>query len=555
MNSDSNRLITYEAIQLANIMYHACAMHGSIYCTGKKKGMVIHMYKEIPAEIVRILVDSPNEYVTAKELAGKLDVSRRTVFNNMQAARDICRQNESDIISVKSKGYSIRKSAGICAFAKKGRGRYVRICNQEYKLYIIYLLLSDEEPVHISELENILYLSRPTVYRLVEEIKEWFAANKMELMISRKGMILETGEKRLRAAIKNWMMEAGQWLDGKKEGQQDSLKLGQCVKEFLTLEDGKVRKTVEEICSKNKLVLSQFELSGMVNMLQVMIYRLHKGHCVKISDRLFSLMMAFFSERGIKEIMDCFGENLNIQFPEREIVYFMVLLLNNGNFEDRRALDNQCHRVKVNEMLMDECGTYLKEHLNIRPEDFDELLADIEFIIKREVLFQIKGETGRNSKHYNAMTEKYRATVIMAQELYRRITKYYNIEYYEKAICNIAFSILSIIQKNKKELHAALIHNCDIFEFKFVLLSLQSLPFIHLAYATDSMEKLEEYLGKNEPDIIISTMEYKNQAIPVMKISKVFGEKETTENIRVLNQLYQRLNYERLMKNRIEQCL
>lgn len=508
------------------------------------------MHKEIPVEIVRILVDSPDEYVTARELAEKLNVSRRTVFNNMQEARDICRQNESDIISVKSKGYSIRKSAGIYAFAKKGRGHYARTCNQEYKLYIIYLFLSDEEPVHISELEDILYLSRPTVYRLAEEVREWFAVNKMKLLISRKGMVLETGEKRLRAAIKNWMMEVCQWLDRKKEGQQDVLKLGQCVKEFLPLENRKVRETVEEICGRNKLVLSRFELQGMAYMLQIMVCRLQKGHCVEISERLFSLTTSFFSEKGMQEIMECLCKNLNVRFSERETVYFMVLLLNNGNFEDRNTLDNQWHRVKVNEVLMDECETYLKERLNICPEDFDELLADIEFIIKREVLFQIKGETGRNSRYYNAITEKYKATVIMAQELYRRIIKYYNIEYYEKTICNIAFSILGIIQKNKKKLHAVLVHNCDVFEFKYVLLSLKSLPFIHLAYTTDSMEKLEEYFKKSVPDIIISTIEYQNEAIPVMKISKVFGEKETTENIRVLNRLYQQLNYERIMKHK-----
>ena len=49
------------------------------------------MQKEIPVEMIRILADTANEYVTAEKLAERLQVSRRTVFNNMKAAREIKR--------------------------------------------------------------------------------------------------------------------------------------------------------------------------------------------------------------------------------------------------------------------------------------------------------------------------------------------------------------------------------------------------------------------------------------------------------------------------------
>ena len=59
------------------------------------------MQKEIPVEMIRILADTANEYVTAEKLAERLQVSRRTVFNNMKAAREICLLHDSKIISVK----------------------------------------------------------------------------------------------------------------------------------------------------------------------------------------------------------------------------------------------------------------------------------------------------------------------------------------------------------------------------------------------------------------------------------------------------------------------
>ena len=136
----------------------------------------------------------------------------------------------------------------------------------------------------------------------------------------------------------------------------------------------------------------------------------------------------------------------------------------------------------------------------------------------------------------------------MAQELYQIIAKYYSIEYYQKTICNIAFSILHVLQKNKRNLKAVLVHNCDIFEFKFVWQSLQSFPFIEMVFSADSVGKLNSYLEKNATDVIISTIGYQNETIPTIEISKVFGGNETVERMGVINQLYQRINFEELMR-------
>jgi lichenan operon transcriptional antiterminator len=506
------------------------------------------MQKEIPVEMIRILADTANEYVTAEKLAERLQVSRRTVFNNMKAAREICLLHDSKIISVKSKGYKIKKSAGIRAFLKEEQVKYKHTDNKEYKLYIIYLLLDEEEALHISELEDILYLSRPTIYRLLEEIGDWFEENKMQLIVSRKGISVETGEKRLRAAMKNWLIEVSQLLDGKREDWRDTLKLRQCAEDFFPVDYACVLKVVSDICESIKLVLSGFELGSMCYMLEVILYRVQNGFYVEISERLFDLMKASFSEKKINGIMDEMEVVLNRRLPERETIYFMVLLLNNGDLEDRSLLANPYHTIEINAQLMEECENYLRRHLRIGPEDFRELIRDIEFIIMREVLFQIKGETGRNSRHYNAITRKYNATVIMAQELYQIIAKYYSIEYYEKTICNIAFSILHVLQKNKRNLKAVLVHNCDIFEFKFVWQSLQSFPFIEMVFSADSVGKLNSYLEKNATDVIISTIGYQNETIPTIEISKVFGGNETVERMGVINQLYQRINFEELMR-------
>ncbi len=106
------------------------------------------------------------------------------------------------MISQKSRGYKIQNTYDLELYIKRQNIQYNHTSNQEKKLYIIYLLLSDEEPIHISELEEIMFLSRPTIYKLIDELTVWFQEVEIKLNITRKGISIIYGERRYRQALK-----------------------------------------------------------------------------------------------------------------------------------------------------------------------------------------------------------------------------------------------------------------------------------------------------------------------------------------------------------------
>lgn len=505
------------------------------------------MHTDIQMAIIKILIEAC-EPISAEKIAEKLHISRRTVFNNMDKVKEICKQYHADLISIRSKGYKIENFNELYLLDNKVNHQF-QAGYEESKLYIIYLLLEDDTPIHISEIQDILYCSRPTVYKYLGNIKEWFEKFDIEVIISRQGIYLNTGEKRYRHALNNWMLETHDLLKKKEKlyDGSDVFKLKYSLNAFMPEDLAVVSKCVESICDALKIHISLQEMKSISYLLEVIILRIKMQKNVQISNRLIHLTKSYFSEEIIQKVKLILDQTLNQQMEECEIVYLIVSIIQIGNFSDVGILAESTQNFMIHQALLNNIEEYLKAHMSLTNSSFAELMEDIKIIIKRETLFQIKGENSANARYYDSILKNFHATVVMAQELFDLIIEYYDIYYYEKVICNIAFSLLSVIQKNKQNLRAVLIHNCDVFEFKYVLSSLQCFPFISLVFSTDNELSLEKYVLDNQTDVIFSTIHYEHSTIPIIEITKVFGSIESIEIIKRINQLHQTQNYYRIL--------
>ena len=503
------------------------------------------MKQNIEKLIIKSLIKTQKPYLTAQELADIIHVSRRTIFNNLSKVKEICEKSGCFLISVKSKGYRIEGVEKIHANLNLEKVDRIKPFNKEYILYILYLLLSEEDEIHISELSEILFLSRPTVYKILDDIAKWFARYDLKLEVSRKGIKVENGEKRRRDAIKDWLNETEKFLN--VNGSLNVLKLNKCFSDFMIIEDELALDLVKRVSDSNKLFLSQYELNNMAYLLEAMLYQICSHKYVTVRKRTLDLCLEFFTEEKFNYAIYLVETATNISVSENEMAFFLISLLNNSYIEDR-SLKRRMQETEIDKELIAKMLDYLRIHLNIDDVDYMELINEIEYIIKREILFKIKADRGESSEHYRTILKKYQSSVIMAQELFEIISEFYSIEYDEKTICNIAFTIMSITHKNKKNVKTILFHNCDIFEFNFVFLSLNNFPYISLLFSTDNIDELESYLRMNDIDLIITTTDLENKTIPILKISKVFGGKEIIENFKYINQIYQNVNFRRIIK-------
>ena len=510
-----------------------------------KGSIEVGMRQNVEQQIIKSLIKTKKPYLTAQELADSIHVSRRTIFNNIPKAKELCEKSGNQLISVKTKGYRIEGIGKVNLNFDLEKDYQIKPYNEEYRLYILYLLLTEEEELHISELSEILFLSRPTIYKILNDITKWLAEYDLKLNISRKGVKISDGEKRKREVIKNWLNKAEQFLD--KNKNSSNLKLDKCFNDFMVVEFEFALSLVKKVCDLNKLFLSRYELDNMTYLLETMVFRIMSNKHVSVRDRTIELCLKFFTEEKFYITLHLLEEKIGINISNSEMTYLLISILNSCYIEET-SIKQRMQEAKIDEELLLELLDYLKKHLNIVEEDYIELINNIEYIVKREIMFKIKVDKGESSKYYGTILKKYQSSVIMAHELFSIISSYYKLEYDEKTICNIAFSIMSITHKNKKSIKVALFHNCDVFEFNFVFLTIQNFPYISLRFSTDNRNELDKYLAKNKVDLVITTTDFESDITKVLKISKVFSEEEIIETFKIINKIYQDTNFSRIVR-------
>ena len=158
------------------------------------------MYNKITYGILQKLVSSGG-YVTAQELAESLNVSRRTILNYMKEVKQVALEQRFVLFSKPSRGYSLEISDAQIKNLELSDKGYYKLYDKERELYVAEQLLSEEGPIRVSELQDILFLSRPSIYKLLHKLKEQFESFEIKLIFSKEGVYLSGGEKRFRRAF------------------------------------------------------------------------------------------------------------------------------------------------------------------------------------------------------------------------------------------------------------------------------------------------------------------------------------------------------------------
>lgn len=506
---------------------------------------------KINLEILKILA-SEEDFISAHAIAERLQVSRRTIFNNIGEVKRICNLYKAEIISKKSKGYKLENSNELTNFLNEQDSNWIQIYNKERILYTIYLLLSEENPIHISELADILYLSRPTVYKLIKEITLWFKNKDIELIMTRNGIYIQYGERRYREALKCWISEVLKYFDLEKNKliMYDPFKLKKSVQEYLIDDFIHIKTIIELICKEFHIYCSTHEMINLAILLEIIIYRSKEEHFVKLSNRLLKLIIEIYTEDKIKKIGKIIKKQLNIRLEYNEIVYLIVSILINGDFEDETFLDNRISNLSINNLVYYEIENYIKKNLNINCDSLKEFIKDVDFILKREILFQIKGDNGTSAKYYNEMMKKIDVHVTtIVNQIYLIITKYYTIIYHEKMICNLIFCLLNLLLKSMKKLKIVLYHNCDVFEIRYVLSILSMIPIISIVFVSDNEQEIEEYYQSNDVDLVITTCNIKAEYTKALELSKICSIYEINKLYNDLNKIYQLKNLNKFFIN------
>ncbi len=122
---------------------------------------------------------SEKEWITAKELSVHLDVSIRSIKQDIKGLRESFNQDEEMIISKPGRGYALKKNVDAFNFFEedyplkeiKNIHRYTK-SNADRISFLLQRFLIEEKYQKITDLSSMLYVSEATVHQDLQDVRE-----------------------------------------------------------------------------------------------------------------------------------------------------------------------------------------------------------------------------------------------------------------------------------------------------------------------------------------------------------------------------------------------
>ena len=158
--------------------------------------------------ILQLLLEQ-SEPLTVDQIAVKLQVSNKTIRNDLKQAQELC--NPYHVVISKKTGTGVELLGNI-----NDQLRLKRLIEQkldgctEYSLaarriFLSLRLLNADEPCVASQLSKELYTSKATIHKDIRSIRTAFQSNKLDIVSCEQGFYVKGKERHIRDTIFDFM--------------------------------------------------------------------------------------------------------------------------------------------------------------------------------------------------------------------------------------------------------------------------------------------------------------------------------------------------------------
>ncbi|WP_240837524.1 HTH domain-containing protein [Acidaminobacter sp. JC074] len=485
---------------------------------------------------------SSDSYITSKELAQELKCSVRTIKTNMDYVEAICQEHKISFIRKKGKGYLIDENSEVKSKLSKlyEQSHFSQSTDKERMLILLFILiLEPENKLTITELSEIFFLSRPSIYKGIKEINGFLESYDSEIINTRsEGLQLQAGEKRKRLLLTKCLDLCNDLFD-QEDSYDDRFKFSEYINQIIKQSDKRfIKNLILRIKEECGLDFSLHELNWLIEIFSISIQRSNSGNEVTIPQTRQELIKQIDNKKTVKLIMDEVTSYTGVTFSEQEAIYIYTLLV-------VQSSEMPIKHTEISRKLSKEIKEYIMGTVNLADEDYN-LLTDtaIGFLVK-EVHYQI------NNHYYSIVIDYYRKleasfglSAVMAKKICELSNEYYSIRMTEQLLCNLIFSISNVFEKNKRQLKTVLLHDCNEIELIYIKTKLDK--YINFIKIVDETFELKDI---TDCDLIISTIDVSRDDFSVIRFSKNMNHLELNLLFSKCNQLYQMSNYKRIVKN------
>lgn len=474
-----------------------------------------------------------NDWCTSSSLAMLLNVTDRTIRNDMSELTAILSDFQVSVISERSKGYLLDKENKIKVREYIQNGQIIiNKINEEMHIAILIYLIENNNPVNLDELSDEFYISKSTLEEKIKKMKSLlFTFNGNVCLVRKKNVIqLQGDEKNLRQLFN--------FLITDNDHSQISLDL-KCYSNTFDYEEMlEVQQIAMDETNKHQVKISDIGLVAIVIHIMISISRIRSNmelHSSYINERNKDTLEKSVEEKIAEGICQRISESFAIEFNAYEIEAIAYYISFRRFFSTDISNDVD---LGMNQMLSQE----VKSVLELIKETFL-----IDMTNDQELINGLVNHFGTLMQRFNLQVryqnpileefkDKYPFIFELAVFARKRFEEMLQLELNEDEVGYVAIHFGAAIEKlkfstEKKKINLSLISHLNYPESQLLISKLRSSlgNFVNI-YGPFSIFHSEDALDC-APKMILTTTNLEldqNQAV-VMKINSILTKKELLE--------------------------
>ena len=498
--------------------------------------------------IINKLIQTEN-YITASEIAEKLQVSNKTVVRQLGSVEKILVQHNLSLERKTGRGMRVigaleDKERLLSLIAEKVNTRHeyspAERCN-----IILSQLLKSQEPIKLIALSQLLNVTDATISNDLDKIEPWI--RKMNMNLVRKpglGVYLEGLEKDIRKAIISHIYENIHEQDilnllySKKKKTNELT--SDADKFLLDLVDKNIIQKVEEAVKatmqQQKSSLSMNAFSGLVVHLTLAVQRLLKGETIKID----AAFLGKIKQKKEFELAENIGENIEkvfqVKIPEEDTAYITMHLLGaRNNYEQDVDIQySSFHLIRIAKDIV----KIAQQESGISLLKKSRLLIGLYKHLKPAVM-RIKMKMEIRNPLLQEMKEKYPKWMTLAKKAARPLEEELQTPLPEAEIAYLAMHLGAALEEaNMQEQYFKVLVACPTGIGTSKLLATQlkrEFSNLEIVAIVSAVNVDYDFYKHENVEFIISTVPIENAKLPVVVVDFMLNENDKTNIIHQMN--------------------
>lgn len=290
-------------------------------------GVVVH-YSSRVTSIVNILL-SQVDFIAVSDIAKALNISKRTVFRELDDVSVFLKQQGVELITRTRLGIKVNASLEQAREIRRvlDQNQRVDFTQDERQRIIQVELLRRQEPNKLYYYANMLYVSEATISNDMDKLEPWFKKHQIQL-IRRPGfgVYLNGDEVSLRRATVNFLYENIEHQDLIRfvsEGLSKSSMLDTVMDKTILSRVSMILDTFEDALKKK---LTENAYLGLTIHLAIAVQRILNKEQIKLDGELLSDLQKDIQFEIARAIAERVGESFKMTFTQDEVGYICMHL-------------------------------------------------------------------------------------------------------------------------------------------------------------------------------------------------------------------------------------